>query len=273
MSSNLITQMMLSPTSVTFDVEQFDAAIQDHGPRMLHYRAMRSPGGLVDKYDSRRPGEDHIGASNGMVYTKAGYFQCLFTSNNKDTKTQESLLDSANAQITPTRFYECGKPVYLAPFDRLYLAEDSLLVTNWQLVEAHSSGRDRLKFQAVEVQDLIDANGFSYTSGSDFCVEGGQIVWSGQRRPGVDPETGKGRIYSVRYLYRPYFYIVNLGHDIRFTQQEDVMTGVKTTVRLPQQAYIQREYVFENTDVDDQSKIPNDPRQVQGPADGSFGAR
>lgn len=259
--------------SVAFDIDAFQALIYAHGVQLVHYRAMRSPGGLIDKYDSRRPNEDHLGSSNGFLYTKGGNFTGLFMGNNKDSRnTEQGLLDSANAQMTSSLTYDCGKAIYLAPFDRIYLSEPSVLVTHWQLVEHHVTCQDRLRFPVAEVVDLVDSDGRSFGSDS-YTLQNGQIVWCPQKSPGIDPETGKGRIYAIRYLYRPYWYVERMIHEIRVAQQQNVLTGDRTTGRMPQQVSLQREYVFENEDKDENAPNPNSPRQVPSPEDGSFGQR
>ena len=263
-------------TSNAFDVYAFDEAIAAHGVLFVHYRGMRSPLGLVDKYDSRRPGGEGQGASNGMLYTKAGCFHGLFTGNSKALRALEGgRLDAATAQLTPTRFYRpetpgapC-EPVYLQPMDRLYLAETSVLVTHQQLVEHHATGADRLKFPAEKVLDLVDSAGTRYGP-EDFAVVEGQVVWKA-RRPPVDPDTGRGAVYAVRYLYRPFWYVDRLMHETRVVQQENPVTGERVTVRMPQSAVIQREYVFQN-ETEDPAPDPG-PRRAPVPADGGFGPR
>jgi hypothetical protein len=64
-----IAQNQFNPGSVAFDLDAFDELIAAHGVELVHWRAMPNPAGLVDRFDSRRPGEDHVAASNGMVYT------------------------------------------------------------------------------------------------------------------------------------------------------------------------------------------------------------
>ena len=258
--------------SVSFDQEAFDFAIRAHGVNFVHFRGMRSPGGLVDKYDSRRPNEDHLGSSNGFYYTKAGTFSGIMTGNGKSQdQTAQGLLDVARCQMTAPRFYDCGKPIFFAPFDRLYLSESSVLVVHWQLVEAHSTGYDRLRFPAEEVQDLVDADGRIYSLGDYEICHKGQIHWIGQNRPGSDPETGKGRVYSIRFLYRPYWYIERMVHEIRVAQQENPYTGERSIVRMPQAVSLQREFVFENEDQDTQA--PQSLRKMPAPEDGQFGPR
>lgn len=265
----IVTFDLPNKLSSAFDLDAFDELVQAHGVRFVHYRGMPNPVGLVDLYDSRRPDPDHSGASNGMVYTKAGCVTCMFSGNSKDLRAMEGgVLNAANAQITPTRYYEGTKEyVYLAPMDRLYLAEESVLVTVAHKVEAHATGRDRLRYPAVQVLDVMDAKGLRYRCGDDFGVEDGQIVWA----PGRAPEPG--RIYAVRYLHRPYWYVDRLTHEVRVAQYEDFMTGERKTMRMNQCAIIQREHVFENEQKDELAPDPASPRQARGPRDGGLGPR
>ncbi len=296
-----IAAMQFKPgLSVAFDADAFDDAIRAHGVEFVHWRGMRNPAGLGDKFDSRRSGDDHVGASNGLVYTRAGRFIALLTSNSKDLRAAaEGQIDSAAAQLTPTRFYECStggcgnERVYLQPMDRIYLADESVLVPHSQLNEAHRTGLDRLRFPANEVQDLLDASGAKYQQGVDFELVDGNIRWTGTNRPGVD-EDGKGRVYAVRFLYRPFWYVERLVHEIRVAQgvagfgtpipaqQSSSPLGIpgsiavgneRVTQVMPQSAFVLRENVYRNEKQDDQAPDPNSPRQVAAPADGGFGPR
>lgn len=262
----------LSNLQVFFDTEAFDDAVRAHGVVFLHFRAMACPVGIIDPFSPRRPHDDHSGCSNGFLYTMAGKMSCLFVGNSIQPQFQDvGELDSAGASITLPQFYDDGSPVYIAPFDRLYLAEESIVVVDWQLHEMHASGKDKLNYPIVKVQDLVDCSGVRYTEGKDFEIQQGQIVWIGDR-PIFDADTDKGPVYAVRYLYRPYFYIKRLEHEVRVAHVDD-QDGDRHTVRLPQTAVLQREYIFESADKDPQSVTPTNYRQVKGPREGSLGPR
>lgn len=260
--------------AVSFDEDQFDNAIRSHGVEFQHYRGMRCPVGMVDQFDTRRPHEDHSGCQNGFLYTPAGIITCLFTGNGKNRNMGDTgIMDGSTVQVTLPRAYDDSeKPLYIASFDRLYLKEENITVVHWQLHEHHASGRDKLSFPVCEVQDLVDSQNKVYGPG-DFAVEQGQIVWKTQNRPGLDPETGKGRIYSVRYTYRPYFYVRQLMHEVRVSQSEDPITGERVVRRMPQMALLDREHIHESQEKDDQAPDPQNPRQYKGPDDGLFGPR
>jgi hypothetical protein len=263
----------LPNAAVSFDVEAFDQALRSQGVTFVHYRAMRCPVGMVDEFDTRRPHEDHAGCSNGFLYTKAGEITCLFTGNSTQGQlTEIGVMDGSTVSVTMPRTYDGTKePVYIAQFDRLYLAEEKIVVVNWQLFKHSPAGKDKLNFPVVEVQDLVDAKGRRFHA-PDFEIAAGQIHWLTNTRPGLDPETGKGLVCSARYTYRPYWYVKSLVHEVRVTQAENPYTGVREVHRMPQALVLQREYIFEKQERDDLAPDP-EGRQKPAPEGVNFGPR
>jgi hypothetical protein len=257
-------------TSVTFDLQAFNDGIKAHGLKFIHFRAMRNPVGIIDKYDARRPNSDTPLAVNGMYYTKAGVVTALCIGNTKETKASDGgMVDASTSQFTPQDHYEdSGKRVFLAPYDRLILQEESVLVSRHELVESSPTGIDRPKFPAIEILDCVDSKGLIYNQGADFNIDNnGQIIWL-DRRPGQEIDTGKGVVYSIRYVYRPAWYVLRLIHEIRMVQQEDFMTGDRSIVQAPQSALVQREYVFESEAADSGTRLSE-----ESPVDGQLTAK
>lgn len=270
----LVYSTDLPTEAVSFDVDAFDEAVRSHGVTFVHWRAMKCPVGMIDEYDSRRVHEDHSGCSNGFLYTRAGAVTCLFTGNSTQSQIGEvGIMDGSMVSVTLPRFYDPpdASPIYIAPFDRLYLAEESIVVPDWQVFRHEPTGIDKLNFPAVSVQDLVDSRGIRYHR-PDFEINDGKLVWSGTR-PGVDPDTGRGLVCSIRYTYRPYWYVKSLVHEVRVSQAENPLTGLRETNRMPQAIVLQREYVYEKNERDRFADTDVD-RQVKQPDLGSrFGAR
>lgn len=265
--------------AVDFDPLAFDDAVQGKGVLVVHFSSMRCPVGMIDKHDSiRRPHPDHEGCSNGFVYHKEGPLQVLFSGNSKGASQHElGILDSSQAQWTFPRYYidecNCNRPIYAAPFDRFYLADERILVPSWELIEASPSANDRLSFPAIQILNVMDNLGREYKLGDYEILKNGILHWLTPNQPGIDPETKKGRVFSIRYLYRPYWYLERMLHEVRVSQINDPMTGERRTERLPQTASMQREYVYFNEQKDGEARDPTSSRQQRGPADGSFPER
>jgi hypothetical protein len=257
-------------TSVAFDLDAFNDGIRAHGLLFEHWRAMRDPVGLIDKYDARRPNPGSKEALNGCLHTKAGIVRALCLGNTKEVKASDAgMVDSSQAQFTPLSEYEdTGKRVFLAPYDRLLLKEESVLVTRHELIEASPTGIDRPKFPAVEILDCIDAHGIRYSQCTDFEVTAdGLIVWK-DRRPGQEIDTGKGVVFGIRYVYRPFWIVARMIHEIRMIQVDNFMTGERTMAQAPQSALIYREFYFESEAADSGTRASE-----EAPANGQITAQ
>lgn len=265
---------------VNFDPESLDQEIRNQGVRLVHYAAIRCPVGMTDLDDNRRPHEDHVGCSNGFFYTKVGRITGLMYGNSKTEKlTDVGFVHGASFTTTFPRFYDdCAEscppePFFVAPFDRFYLEEESIVVPTWQLVRSNEAGSEKLNFPAVAVKYVMDSRGNTYRQDQDFVLVNGQIVWiASGRRPSVDLETRRGEVISVRYYYRPFWYCSRMLHEIRVTQVEDLVNNTSSLVRMPQQALLNREFLYLNESQDDETRKQS-PRQQQAPEEGGFGPR
>jgi hypothetical protein len=264
-------------TTVSWDEDAFDVFIRSQGAKLVHWRAMPCPVGMSDRYDVRRTEHDHSGCSNGHIYTRAGEITCLFTQNgNKLDQHDIGLINGSTVHVTaPFTYDEEGTPgagtermVDVMPFDRFYLFEENILVPHRQRVEHHVSLHDRLDYQAVEVVDIIDSKNVRHGK-DEYDIVDGQIVW--KQSLGYDLVAKKGTIYSIRYMYRPYWYVKELQHQVRVAQVET--PDGRVAKRWPQEWTMTRERVFEKEDNDELATDPDSQRQMKGPRDSAFGPR
>ena len=117
---------------------------------------------------------------------------------------------------------------------------------------------------------IIDSTNTEYKENVDFIITNcGSIRWLPEgKNPGIDPETGKGRVYSIRYLYNAYYYVVSLHKEVRITNV--TQNNVRKPERMPMYAVIVREYMFHNTNRnqainDSENKAPQ--RAIQAPVE------
>lgn len=267
--------------ATTFDYDAFENLIRSQGVRMIHYRAMRCPIGLNDKFDVRKTKDCHLDCNQGFLFTKGGEVTCLFGGNAKRENAQDiGFMQDAYAQVSiPVHYDDCEEKISLARYDRFYLCEEAITVQNWELVEAHATGVDRLSFPAIKVLDLVDNRGIKYQEGSEFVLDNGKIRWTSQKQPGQDISSGKGRVYTVRYNYRPFWYLKSFMHEIRVSQSNflegsgDLMSPGRHIRQLPYYVSMQREYFHQNESKDPETVDTNNARQIPTSADGGFGPR
>lgn len=264
-------QLKFNPVALSFDAVAFDDAIRNHGVKLVHFRALPCPVGMIDNYDERKPHDDHSGCSNGFLYVKAGLITCLFTGVSEELKQMDfGLMDGSTVMVTAPRTYDdTESEVQVAPFDRFYLQQEEITVPHWQRGEYHISGKQKLSFPLISVTDVVDHSGKSYGP-SEYQIVNGQLVWAGAG-PGFDASRGKGNVFAIRYLFRPFWYCRTMMHQVRVAQVDGPLE--RSVVRMPQQFLLQREVSFEKEQKDDQAPDPQSVRQVKGPRQNQFGPR
>lgn len=273
---------------ISLDRDAFDVAIHSQGVNLVHHKAFRCPVGMTDINDNRRPHEDHVDCQGGFVYKAAGSITGLFIGNSKSKRMEDSgFADNSTAQVSfPTDYDEGDEAFTVAPFDRFYINEESLLVPMWQLFTHHESGIDRLKYPVEKVEFLMDNKGQMYHEGSDFVVKAGTLHWIGTNRPPNQIDSGPGMgngfgndhgaVCSIRYHYRPYYYVGQVLHDIRVAQIQD---GTERKIqRMPQSVILLREYISQNQEatgeLESNSSSSSDVlRQMMAPFNGGFGSK
>jgi hypothetical protein len=269
------------PSNVNFspDIEALNNLIKTAGAIFIHQSAMPCPVGLATINDSRRSHPDHSQCSNGMIYKNSGTVSLWFNNNSrKDLIEVLGIIDDSQAIVTIPTFYEDQpeKPCYVVPYDRFILADETIKVPNFERITHGQTGTDRLQFPATDMlSDIIDSDGKVYYINKDFILnQYGEIQWiPGGNSPGRNLELDVGKVISLRYLYRPAFYVARMLKETRFAKIDSFIGNNVHNQRLPSQALIQREYVFKNIDNDPEAISPNSPRQNISTPNGSFGPK
>ena len=253
----------LAQQSRLFNIEAFDRDIAARGVQLCHYKHIPCPVGLVSRDDLRRPHADHAGCQNGFLFIFAGPVTCLFSGNSKHNEYLDTgILANSTVQATFPRTYDgTNQAVIVAPRDRLFLAEESIVVVQTEKVVYSGSGIDRVKYPIVCVEILIDSQNKSYTQDQDFTIQNGNIVW-GPNSPGLEFNTGAGRVYTIRYLYRPYYIVDMLSHEIRVAAKWNATLGVKEVVPMPYAASLVREYAARTAENDPANTAPKSRQEL-----------
>ncbi len=234
--------------NIGFNLKSLEKFVLDKGIIFEHWAAIPSPIGLKDRGDYRRSDSLDTISENGFIYTKVGEFTGAILGNGKRHDFDSAgagIYDNSTGRVVIPKFYNCSeKSISLLPGDRIYAKDVELKVDNYQRAEFNPKSVDYLQFPAKCVSLLIDSNNIEYTEGNHFKInKDGNIKWlAGKKNPGIDPDTGEGRIYSVRYTYVAFWYISQLINEIRITN-----SGTnKEPERMPYHAQIQREYIYHN---------------------------
>ena len=257
----------------SFDLDRLDNFVTGLGVEYYHYKSIPSPIGQNDRGDYRRnDGVDTI-TSNGMIYKCVGKFTATMTDNSRERKQGGSgVLDPSESKLVMPRFYNKngladGDRIYMSIGDRIYVSDPQadVLVSNPQKMDYEPGIDNTPMFPIVQLElPIVDSRNIEYIENVDYCItSNGDIRWIPTgKNPGIDPNTGKGRVYSIRYLYRAYWYITTLLKEVRVT---NVTTdGVRAPERMPYHCIAVREYIFHNQNRGDKTNQlkPNEPKRV-----------
>lgn len=253
---------------VTMDLAKNDDLITQRGVEFEHWAAIPSPIGLKDRGDYRRSDQYDTITSNGMIYKKTGCFVAAIVSNSKrKTAGEGGVIDYSTARLLVPRKYADGSEVHLAPGDRVFIKDLEVLVSNYQRMQYAPGSLDRAQFPVKSVEYLIDSTNKEYKCGVHFRIKDGHIEWiNGKDNPGIDPDTGKGRVYSMRYKYNAHWYITEIPNEVRVIQGTND-SGERFPERMPYSAIIQREYVYynQNNDIDKNHGREKEVRDIEEP--------
>lgn len=261
---------------IGFNLQALEQFANDKGIEFEHWAALPSPIGRKNRGDYRRPDSLDTISEGQFIYKKIGTFKCTMVGNSKKNKygvAEGGIYDNSTAQIIIPKFYKTtcdgkkDKEISLLPGDRIYANSIDVKVANYQEVEHNPNGMDVLQFPVYCTEILEDSRGKTYKENVDFkTTKDGNIKWiSSGSSPGIDPDTGKGRVYSIRYQYLAFWYIAELINEIRMTN-----TDGETPARLPYHAIVQREYVYHNKnrgDAQDSSIAETTERTVSEPTE------
>lgn len=266
--------ILQTPVQPSFDINAFRNAIKSHGIRIVHFRAVPDPSAMSSRGDNRAV-DGTRQSSDGFIYEEAGTCQALFMGNSDEERVMsEGVIEYSSAYITLPEYYEDKPdcPILVMPWDRFFLKDIEIRVAGRQTIEASSTGLDRLQFPATCVESLIGADGVKYEEKKHFeLTKDGHIKWISQVRPGWNMDLNRGRVYSIRYRYTPFFVCQKLLHEIRVSQITNPATYQRSVERMPYQILVLRENVFQDTN-NTEPKDGDDPRfQAAPPSGGMLG--
>lgn len=275
MASTLLQSVInYDPISINFPIEAFDNDANDQGVGLVHYKAVPCAGSDADRGSMRSTHREHD-CENGFYYKLGGKFKGVL-SNNPSSKIvkPEGILDTSICYIILPRFYaDTQQQMYFATYDKIDFAvqDSSIWVPYWEKITHSQVGTDRARFPIAQIEYIIGPAGKQYTENVDFKIQNGVIVWISQNRPGFNQMSGEGVPYSVRYLYKPSFFVNKIIHQIRLLNTFDPSTGEKKEIRFPSLLECVREVEFEN--ISNSTQYDSLAEEVAPPSGANFGPK
>ena len=232
---------------VHFDPDWFNAHVANHGVRVRLEKTTICPN-MIGNVDAQHHVPDCPLCENGFYHYDPVEFWAVFQQNALIKNwLREGIFDPGQALITFPTVLENNVDLYVYYFDRITLLDQKERF--YQVINKSHGDMDILRYKALQTMIVIDRSGFRYTEGDQFNIdEFGNIVWvPGKKRPSWNEEEGIGEAFSVTYLFRPVYRILNLMHEGRYSQV--LVPGGTTSSRLPQTVLIKKDYYLTKRDL------------------------
>ena len=76
----------------------------------------------------------------------------------------------------------------------------------------------------------------------------GNIEWVSGSTPAYDATNDRGSVYNIVYYSNPTYVVMNHMRELRVSQQ--LIAGVKTAIRMPQQVLVKRDFLSNPSDTE-----------------------
>ena len=235
---------------IILDPEKFNAAIASYGIRLEHSKITLCPN-FVGNLDSNEHqlGCELCGGSN-FVHFDAQEIWGVFSQNALvENFFAQGFWDRGSALLTVPTHLEKGEnfPIYISYFDKVILLD--FKERFYEVLHKSDGDKDILKYEALDINYLRTTEK-EYHYHKDFKLnDEGNIIWISPNRPKYNLEQEMGEIFTVSYLRRPVYRVVELLHEGRYSQFH-FKEKYRKTVRYPQQVLIKKDFLIEKPEIE-----------------------
>lgn len=225
--------------------ESFDQLINNRGVTFIHKVAAPCPN-MISLDDNNHKAECPFCNQSQILYIKEKAIIGTFSNNQLEKMFEiQGVWEVGSAVITFPTEYADGEQADFNIFDQLVCPDFQIRLSDLKQYEPTVTGRTSLKYPIIRVVDMtsIVNNAIKkYLVDVDFTIISGEIQWIAGRQPTYDPITLTSEVLSVTYNANPVYNVLQTLHELRISQQ--MINGVKTAKRLPQQVLVKRDFLF-----------------------------
>lgn len=214
----------------------FDKLIFDQGIRVLHSKTTLCPNCF-----EKESGHYDINCTlcdNGRFHFEEKEVWVFLSQKHMEQMIQlQGVWELGDLSITFPAYYIDRSVVRVDYFDKITILDFSERTSD--LVKRSASGdTDKIRYEVTDVDYLATKNK-RYYKDTDFIIKDTNINWINSNRP------GPGEIYTLSYMYRPVYRIVNFLHEQRY-YYDSFKSNTKNPIYLPIQAQARRDYIIDS---------------------------
>jgi hypothetical protein len=223
----------------------FDQLLGQRGIRFVHHKAIPCMNVEATTFQAHQP-DCPFCDDSGLIYYESKEIWGIFSGNSiEKTFEAHGVWETGTAVVTLPTEYPDGSQADFNTYDRLEIPDFTVRLWELKGYEPRPDGIQDLRYpvQKVEYASSI-TNGVQkfYYLGVDFNVtpEGG-IHWIPGKEPTYDSVLERGEVIGWAYFATPVYVVLQSLRELRITQE--LIGGVKTARRLPQQILIKRDFM------------------------------
>lgn len=223
----------------------FDQLLSQRGVRMIHHKAIPCMNVDSTDYQAHQP-DCPFCDDSGLIYYESKEIWGTFSGNSME-KTFEAhgVWEVGSAVVTLPTEYPDGTQADFNTYDRLELPDFTVRLWQHKMYEPRPEGIQSLRYPIERVEyasSITDNVQKFYEVGVDFNINSdGDIVWVPGKEPAYRHDLEKGEVIGWAYFSKPTYVVMQTLRELRITQE--MVNGVKTAKRLPQQVLVKRDFL------------------------------
>jgi hypothetical protein len=223
--------------------DAFDQLLNNRGIRFIHKISSPCPNiNVLD--DNNHDPECPFCDQSQILYVQEKEIWGVLSNNTLEKLYEiQGVWEVGTAVITFPTKYNDEEQADFNVFDQLVCPDFQVRLSD--LKQYDGTSVTKLKYPIVRGVTLTSiSNGAlkTYIEGIDYTIVDGNISWIATKEPSYNQVEEIGEVLSITYVANPVYNVLQTLHELRVTQE--LINGVKTAIRLPQQVLVKRDFLF-----------------------------
>ena len=224
--------------------DAFDQLLQNRGIRFIHKMAAPCPNiNVLD--DNNHDPECPFCDNSQILYVQEREIWGTLSNNSLEKLYEiQGVWEVGSAVITfPTHYPDSTDQADFNIFDQLICPDFQVRLSD--IRQYDGTGKTECKYpivKAVNITSISSGVLKTYEVDVDYTIVDGNISWIAGQEPAYNSIEDIGEVLSVTYVANPVYNVQQTLHELRVTQE--LVNGVKTAIRLPQQVLVKRDFLF-----------------------------
>lgn len=223
----------------------FDQLLNQRGIRFIHHKAIPCMNIESTNFQAHVP-DCPFCDDSGIIYYQSVECWGVFQGNSiEKTFEAHGVWEVGTAVVTLPTEYPDGTQADFNTYDKLEIPDFTVRLWELKGYEPRPGGLQELRYPIQKVEyasSITDGVQKFYMPGVDFNVTAeGMIEWIPGKEPFYNSQLERGEVIGWTYFAHPVYIVLQSLRELRITQE--LVNGVKTARRLPQQILVKRDFI------------------------------